>query len=209
MSLANFEELKKEVIAWSHREDTGIRVETFIQLAETQMLSNPVEPLQLRGNETLAPFSTSITTRFVALPDGFLFARKIRIQIVNGQSHELRFVPPINLQVRDHAGLPTFYTVTDQIEFDRISDIIYTGEIQYTKEFTPLSDDNPVNNVLTDHPDIYLFGTLAALFKHAQDEEQAASYYGQFIQSIKASNDKDNLGRYGPAPVMRIEGSVP
>ncbi len=209
MALDNYSNLKAEIIDWSHRDDLDTRIDTFIDLAETEMLANVVEPLQIRAQETRTSFVTSITDRFAALPTGYQSSRKLRIQIVDGESYELRYRTPSQLNIKSSTGQPQFFTITDQIEFDRVSDQVYTGEIQYYASFTTLSSSNTTNDVLTDHPNIYLFGSLWALNKFAEQPGRADSYYSMFINSIKGANNQDKLGRYGPAPQMRVEGSTP
>jgi len=209
MSLDTYPNLKDEIIAWSYRDDLDLKIDTFIDLDESEMLANNVEPLQLRGQETLSSLSTSTTTRFASLPDSYQSMRKIRIQIVNGESYELRYRTPSQLNIISTTGMPRFFTVTDQIEFDRVSDQAYAGEIQHYADFTVLSDSNTTNTVLTNHPTIYLFGALWALKLHVLEYPDAAAYYQQFIAAIRGANNKSELGRYGPAPVARIEGATP
>lgn len=209
MSLDTYTNLKAEIINWSHRDDMALEIDTFINLAETEMFANQLEPLRLRGGETRAAFSTSITTRFASLPTGYQSSRKLRIQITDGGSFELRFRTPSQLNILSTVGCPQFFTITDQIEFNRISDTVYTGEIQYFQEFTALSSSNSSNFVLSGFPNLYLFGSLWALMLHVEQFDKAAVYYQQFLFNIKGANNKDSLGRYGPAPVMRVEGPTP
>lgn len=209
MSLDTYANLKDEIIGWSHRDDMDLLIDTFIDLAESEMLANTVESLQLRGQETLTAFSTNTTDRFVSLPTGYQSSRKLRIQIVDGESYEMLYRTPSQLSLISDTGMPRFYTVTDQIEFDRVSDQVYAGEIQYYKDFTALSSSNTANDVLTNHPTIYLWGALWALKKHVNEPQSSAGYYNDFINAIKGANKKAWLGRYGPAPVMRVEGSCP
>jgi hypothetical protein len=209
MALDNYANLKAEIIDWSHRDDLDTRIDSFIDLAETEMLSNNIEPLRLRSGETLASFTTSTSTRFVALPTDYQSSRKLRIQIVNGESMSLRYRTPEQLNIKSSVGLPSFFTITDQIEFDRISDQAYSGEIQYYADFTALSTSNTTNSVLTNNPNVYLYGALWALRIFTEQPDSAANYYNMFISAIKGANLKDKMGRYGPAPEMRIEGSTP
>ncbi|MCK4788721.1 MAG: hypothetical protein KAV87_33570 [Desulfobacteraceae bacterium] len=211
MSLDSYEELKVEIIEWSHRDDLDGKIDTFIDMAESEMYANQDGPLQLRGEETLAAFTmdSSTPSRFIALPTGYQSMRKIRVQIVDGESVELEFRTPSQLNILSSDGLPRFFTVTDQIELDRLPDQDYAGEIQYFQDFTPLSDTVATNTVLTNHPNIYLFGALWALKLHTEEAQAAANYYQQFISAIRGANNKDELGRYGPAPVMRVEGATP
>ena len=102
-----------------------------------------------------------------------------------------------------------FYSIIgNQIQFDRTPDAEYTLEIQYYKKATALSSVNLTNEILTNHPSIYLFGALAALFSYSLDTEQQMKYTQMFISAIKGANKADKKGRYGPAPSMSIQGMV-
>lgn len=209
MSLDTYANLKAEIIDWCHRDDMDLRIDTFIDMAEQHMYANPIETLQLRDGETLSAFTTNTTDRFVALPAGYQEMRKVRIQIVNGESVELRYRTPSQLNLLSVVGMPQFFTITDQVEMDRVSDQAYSGEFQCFTTFTPLSSSNTSNAVLTSFPTIYLYGALWALFKHVEDEQKAAEYYADFINAIQGANEFHRKGRYGPAPVMRVEGVTP
>jgi len=208
MSLDTYANLKLELQDWSHRDDLSLKLDTFIDMAETEIYVNDKEPLEARDAETRVTIVTSTTSRFIALPAGFQSARKLRIQIENGESIPIHFRTPEQLNLISVEGIPRFFTVTDQIEFDRISDTVYTGEIQYYKEFTKLSSTNATNFVLDNWPNIYLHGCLWALFLFSEEFEVAGVHYAQFISAIKGANTLTNKGRYGPTPVMRVEGTV-
>ena len=211
MALDTYANLKDEIINWSHREDVDLKIDAFIDLAEAEMFANQVEPLQIRSEETRATASMDATTpsRYLALPDGYQSMRKLSVLIEDSSPYEVEYRTPGQLEVTDTEGSPVFFTVTSQLEFDRNPDIAYTLEMQYIKEFTKLSTTNTTNQVLTDNPNIYLFGSLWALNNWAEEEQKAARYYQQFIGAIKGANKRTDMGKYGPAPVMRVEGYTP
>lgn len=209
MSLADYAGLKLEIVDWTHRSDQDLLIDTFIDLAEVEMYANPVEPLEIRDGETREAFSTNTTDRFVALPTGYQSMRKVRIQITDGESLPLTFRTPGQLIIKSAASMPQFFTITDQVEFDRISDQVYTGEFQYFQEFTALSNANTTNAVLTNFPDVYLFGSIWAAKLQAEEEVEADQYYQRFINAIKGANKKHRIGRYGPTPQMRVDGPTP
>jgi hypothetical protein len=211
MSLDTYANLKLEIIDWSHRDDLDLKIDTFIDLAETEMFSNRIEPLRLTSSETRATASMDSTTpsRYLELPDGFVEMRKLRIQIENGESYEVFYRTPGQLNVKSSEGRPDFFTVTSQLEFDRNPDIAYSVEMQYMKKFTALSSSNTTNYILTNHPTIYLYGALWAVKKYSEEYNEAEYYYSLFINSIRGANKVANTKRYGPAPVMRVEGYTP
>jgi len=206
MSFATFDDLVKEIIDYSHRNDLGTKINTFIQLAENAMYSNDIQPLQIRSMEIVS--STAVAGQYVQLPDGFESARSIRF-VIGDNSGELRYQAPEQLFKNPASGKPLFYTIIgNEIQFGRVPDSDYTLEIQYFRKATPLSTDNQTNEILTDHPSIYLFGALAILFGFTQDTEQEASYRLKFIDAVRGANKADKKGRYGPAPTLSIDGGM-
>jgi len=208
MALNNYSNLKDSIIAWSKRPDLAIRVDDYIDIAESEMYSNMVAPLRVRSMETRSTSTTGTTDRFHALPDGFLEMRRLSVINSSGIS-DIVYMAPEQLQYKGTSGQPRWFTVTSQIEFDVIPDSAYTLEISFLAADTPLDDTNTTNTILTDSPTIYLYGALWALFQDAIEPDLAEYYYGKFIGSIQGANKRDTRGRYGPAPKIRIEGATP
>lgn len=203
MSLDNFDELKLEIIDWSHRKDIDLKVDTFIELAEVEMFSNPTKTLKVRSGETRATATASTTSRFLALPSGFLEMRRLRIDADEGFL-SLTYRTPEQLHSTDGPARPRFFTVTSQIEFNTVPDEAYTIESQYLAEFTPLSSSNQTNIVLTLDPNIYLFGALKEVFSWSGDTENQVKYELKFINAIRGANKKFIAGKFGQNPVMKL-----
>jgi hypothetical protein len=204
--LDTYDNLVKEIIDWSHRDDLGVKIPDFIQLAENAMYSNEVEVLAIRGMEMI---STSTTTgQYVALPTDFESARSVRL-VTGDNGGELRFQAPEQMRKQVATGKPTFFTIIgSEIQFDRVPDSAYTLEIQYYRKEPSLSTLIQTNAILTSHPSIYLYGALAQVYFFSQDEQQALKYTQLFISAIKGANKADKKGRYGPAPAMSIDGMI-
>lgn len=206
MALDTFSNLKASIIDYSHREDIANKVDDFIVLAEEAMYANPQFPLQLRQMETRAEATTN--GRFLALPTGFITMRRLKLNI-GGDSCDVRYKAPDQMIIQGTSGQPKFFTVTSQLEFDRVPDSNYTIDMQYSAIPTALSSSNTTNVVLTNHPSAYLYGSLWALFGWANDDAQEAKYLAKFLGIIAGINKRYKQGRYGPAPAMRTEGSTP
>jgi hypothetical protein len=206
MSLDTYTNLKQEIIDWSHRDDLDLLIDTFIDLAETEMLTNRDDPLRVESMESSESFTTSTTVRTVALPTGYKEMRDVRL-VYNDETYQPKYRNPNQLQIYSDVGTPGFYTVRDQVEFDRISDQAYTGTFYYYQEFTPLSSTNATNSVLTNYPSVYLYGSLWALFTHSMDTESADRYYSLFINAIRGANSASSFART-VAPVQTVEGMV-
>ena len=128
--------------------------------------------------------------------------RRLRLDLDEGFS-PLDYREPDQLGSIDGPGKPRFFTLTSQIEFNTVPDEAYTVEMQYIADFTPLSSSNQTNHVLTNSPNIYLFGALTALFAYTKDEQEKAKYEDLFISAIRGANKKNRLGQYSPGPVMK------
>ena len=202
MALDTQENLIKTVIDYSHRGDLGTKINDFITLAETEMLSNPIAPLKLNISEKITTATTTTTTRLLALPSGFQSSRKFSITI-DDDIYVLKYRTPSALKINSNTGVPCFFTIRgNEIEFDRVPDKVYTVTFTYFAGFQPLTADNQTNIVLTKYPNIYLFGCLRQVFLYAQDMQQASVYANEALSAIKSANKAEKAGRYGPQPQM-------
>lgn len=212
MALSNFSNLKASIKARSKRNDiTQDQLADYIAQAESEFYFNAVAPLRIRAMEARATATASTSSRFLALPDSFLQMRRLKLNqpFSGGSDTDVRFLTPEQMPLRNLTDIPVFFTVTSQIEFDSTPDQAYTVEMQYIKKLTALDDTNTTNSILTNHPNIYLFGALWALFQDYMENDLAEYYYNKFITSIQGANMADDAGRYGPAPIIRKEGYTP
>ena len=172
MALDTYSNLKASIIKWSHREDVSPIIDDFINIAESEMYGNSVDPIKLRAMEARATAEADTSSRFLALPDRFLGMRRLSTVNASGNT-DIVYMAPEQLQVPGVSGQPRFFTVTTQLEFDKTPDTAYTVEMAYLAKFLPLDETNNTNLILTDFPNIYLYGSLWALFQYAADEEKA------------------------------------
>lgn len=210
MSIDSYDNLKAAIVDWSHRNNdmTPDRLDQFIDLAEEAMFSSPLMPLELRQMETRWTATADTSSRFLALPDGFLEMRRLKVNLSGGDC-DIQYLTPEQLPIAGTSGIPKFFTVTNQIEFDRTPDSDYTIEMQYYAKPTALSDSNTTNVVLTNHPQIYLHGALSNLYQWTMQNDLAQYHEHKFQTAIRGANKQYKRGRYGPAPKMRIEGPTP
>ena len=144
--------------------------------------------------------TTPTTGQYVDLPTGFESARSVRL-LTGDNGGYLTFQAPEQMRKDVATGRPNFFTIIgNQIQLNRTPDSEYTLEIQYYKKADPLSVTNLTNEILTNHPSIYLYGALSALHSYTLDTEQQMKYGQMFMSSIKGANKADKKGRYGPAP---------
>jgi hypothetical protein len=210
MALDNYANLKAAIENWSHRGDVKGFIDDFIALTEIEMYSNPDAILRLRSMWKTVTLPTVVTNDFVTLPADFLESRRISITI-DGIERPMSYKTPEQMNIdltREDA--PYYFTIEGGlISFDVLPDDIYDIKLDYFAKLTPLSDAAPVNVILTDHPNIYLYGALRALQQYAMNAEEEALNYSRFIKAIQGANTTDRKGRYGPAPRQRLRGATP
>ena len=113
---------------------------------------------------------------------------------------EVMFTPLASMSICSHAGTPNRFSVTSQIELNRASDQVYTLEMDYYKAPTALSGSNTTNDVLTNHPNVYLAGCLKHAFRWTLQYELADYWEGKFNQYIAEANRYARKGRIGANP---------
>ena len=205
--LDSYDNLVKEIIVWSHREDLGVKIPDFIRLAENAIYSNEVAPLKIRSMEKISTAATA--AQYVGLPSDFESARSVRL-VTGDNGGQLVFQAPEQMFKQVASGRPNFFTIIgDEVQLDRVPDSAYTLEIQYFRKEPQLSASVQTNAILANHPSIYLYGALAQVYFYSQDGEQAQKYTQLFISAIKGANKADKKGRYGPAPSMSLDYGRP
>lgn len=212
MPLDNFANLKASIVRRSKRDDiSDDDLNDYIKICETEFYNNVVAPLRIREMEARATATASTSSRFLALPDLFLQMRRLKINdpFSGGNDADIRYKSPEQMPINNTSSRPYYFSVTTQLEFDVTPDQAYTVEMQYIKKLTALDDTNTTNDILTNYPNVYLFGSMWALFQDAREEDVAEYYYGKFIQSIQGANSASQAGRYGPAATVRKEGYTP
>lgn len=204
MAINTYATLKDAVQRWAKRNDILGTIDDFVDLAEADIWQR----LRVRDMEARATASASTADRFLELPTGFLEMRKVRLYSGSTQ-YDLKYAAPESLDVIPSAGIPTSFTVTSQLEFNRIPNSAFTVEMQYYRELTALSSSSTTSAILTRFPMIYLYGCLFHFAQWALDDQLLTKYSLLFDEAINAANKADKKGRHGPAPSMRREGPTP
>jgi hypothetical protein len=153
MSIATFAELKTAIGSWLGHELFADRYSDFITLFEAAACRR----LKVRPMEML----TTLTPSFgaTALPVDYLGWR--RATVTSTPRIELTYVHPSYLQALYPTGLsdlPRHFTIEASALKTRSSDATTIEFLYYAK--TP-AVANALNWLFTNHPDAYLFGSLA------------------------------------------------
>ena len=83
-------------------------------------------------------------------------------------------------------------------------DANYTAYINYYKKFTALSDSNTTNFILTDHPAIYLYGSLyhAANFLGGVEPARLQQWQGMYTTALERLERNDREDQFSGSPLQ-------
>tara|TARA_R100001510_G_scaffold7696_2_gene5973 strand:+ start:1252 stop:1878 length:627 start_codon:yes stop_codon:yes gene_type:complete len=204
MALTTYSELKTAIANWLDRSDLDDRIPEFIQLAEARHRRD----FKIRRMETRVTANTIADTEYYSLPDNFVAMRNI--QLNTDPKTALEYLTPEQMdRVRagSKTGKPKAYSIIgNNFQLRPIPDGIYEIEMLYFKYFTALSDSNTTNDMLTFHPDLYLYGSLVEAEPYLHNDKRIqvwAGYYDRAKQDLITTNERDRHS--GVAPTTRID----
>jgi hypothetical protein len=180
----NFGELKTKLLAYSHRADLSGEAAGFVSLAEGLIRR------ELRAYETSATLTDSdrVADGLYALPATVDEVRTI-YSSDQGVSYSLEQVSATQLrELAGSAPVMWFTTRGSQIEFRGVPGTGATLEVLYLGHPAALSADGDTNDLLTDHPALYLYGALFFLYQYTQDLELAQAALDTFSDTIEKLN---------------------
>lgn len=203
MSLDTYANLKTEIADTLDRDDLTDQIDTFIDLAEAR------HRREVRTREMISRSSITIESRQISLPIGFLDAINLRILttpvtiLKNVNYHELNRIRS------ESTGKPEYFTISNEIEFDKSPDSSYSGEIVYWQSQTALSDSQTTNDILDNHPDLYLYGSLIASAPFLMDDPRIVVWKALYDDARDAANMQARKGRTVGPLVSRVSGITP
>ena len=172
--------LQATITSWLHRSDMASTVPDLVVLTEARIARD----LRLRRQITGANLSTAAGVQAVPLPTDFLEMENVAVTS-SGVQRNLEYVNIERMNVNYPTGGPTgvpgvFTFEGSSILFGPTPDGVYVTPIYYYARYSPLSV-TPTNWLLTNHPNIYLFGALAEAGDYARN-----SSIGTWEQKYKA-----------------------
>jgi len=207
MAISNYTELQTAITNWIDRDDLVARIPEFIALAEAKINRT----LRIQSMEVLDE-AFIINAGTETLPTGFKAAKRFYIDA--SPRRDLKYLPSSRLNSTDlaanAAGQPFYFTYEgDSFRFRPEPNSSFTAVLLYWKAFDPLST-TPTNDLLTNSPDVYLYGALAEAAPFLVDNELMATYVALFNQSLQSVQDEDDRNRVsGSELTPRARGSTP
>jgi len=204
MAISTYSELKTAVANWLDRSDLTDIIPDFIVLAETRHKRD----FKIRRMETRVTANTISGTEYYTLPDDYIAMRNIKLN--SDPKTALEYLTPEimdRLQAGSSTGKPKAYSIKgNNIQLRPLPDGVYEIEISYYKTFAALSDSNTTNDMLTHHPDAYLYAVLLEAEPYLQNDKRVTLWLQAYEIAKKAIIDSNERDRHsGTAPVTRID----
>ena len=206
MAISNYTELQTAVANWLDRDDLTARIPEFIALAEARF--NRV--LRLRSMETKQTASTAAAQRNYALPTNYIQMRNF--QLNTSPLTTLSYVTPEiydRLWGGSSGGTPKFYTIlADEISLGPIPGSVITMEMLFYKKFDNLSGSVATNWLITNAPDIYLYGTMLEAEPFIMNDERVQLWAAALERGVSDLQEQDNKDRHSGSAlrVMNTSG---
>ena len=199
MAISTYAELQTAVANWLDRDDLTDRIPEFIALAEAKM--NRRLRISLMEN-----ISTAISTvggqRDYSLPTGFNGMREFHL--TTNPLTPLSYLTPEMMNrmwAGSTSGKPRAFTLfsdggTRKIKLGPAPDVVYTTSMLYLKKIDNLSVANPTETMLTENPDIYLYGALLEAEPFLMNDGRIQTWGSLLLEAAKALQERDNFDRH-------------
>ena len=205
MAISTYTELQTAVANWLDRDDLTARIPEFIALTEARF--NRI--LRIRAMESEADQATVAGTRSYSLPTDY---RQMRtVHLTTSPITAMSYITP---EIMDRIwagstqGKPLSYTIKgNNIYVGPSPDAVYTIRFLYYKKVPALSSLAPTNSILTDAPDVYLYGCLLEAEPFLQNDARVQLWATAFQQAITDIQEQDEKDRHsGELRVLNTSG---
>lgn len=202
MALTTYALLKTTIANYLNRTDLTSYLGDFITLTESR-LNRELRVREMVNTDTST--TTVAGTQSYSLPSGFLEASAVIYQ--SNPYRTLRFMANGDFyrqyNVTQTSGLPTFFTIVgEKILLGVAPDSAETLQIDFYKTLTPLSESNKTNTILTNYPELYLYGALAESSPFLMQDERLNTWAGLYKEALANANLSSQKGSITSSPMQ-------
>ena len=202
MTITNFGTLKTAIADTLNRDDMTSVIPQFVSLAQAQFNR------KIRSHRQITRGSLTIDGQFEALPADWL--ETIRITM---DANPIRVLTQISMDdltryrtaIDNTTDAPVYFSHNGtDIELFPTPSTSYTGEITYYAKITALSADGDTNWLLTNNPDVYLYGSLVHTAPYLKDDARITVWAALLAQAMDQIEDETAAARFGSPLRMRM-----
>lgn len=194
MAITTYAELKTAIGDWLNRDDLDNVIPNFISLAEAQFNRS------IRHRKMVVRSDATLDTPYFAVPADWL--QTIRFQLNTNPVTPLLFVTPEQAleesMVYSTGQQPLFYTmVGKQFQVVPSPDSSYSAELLYYAKIPALSNSATTNWLLTESPDLYLYGALIQSAPYLKEDERInvwAGLYQRLLDDMMLADERARIG---------------
>lgn len=194
MAITTYAELKTAIGDWLNRDDLDSVIPNFISLAEAQFNRS------IRHRKMVTRSDATLDTPYFAVPSDWL--QTIRFQLNTNPVTPLLFVTPEQAleesMVYSAGQQPLFYTtIGQQFQVVPTPDTSYDAELLYYAKIPALSDSATTNWLLTESPDLYLYGALIQTAPYLKEDERInvwAGLYQRLFDDMMLADERARIG---------------
>ena len=190
MGLSTYAELQDAIASWLNKPEVAQSVPTFIALAEAQIARD------VRHWKQEKRVTTSVDERYENLPNDWL-----EIQLVALTTGKMLQTVSMSEMAAmraasDTAATPRYVRLTaDQIEFYPTPSAATDISMLYYARIPALSDTETTNWLLTDAPDVLLYGALMHSAPYLTDDARVPVWSSLYQAGVKTLNLESQKGR--------------
>ena len=215
MAINTYATLQTAVANWLDRSDLTDRIPEFISLSEARMNRTLRLSMMLNVDETTLGGAATLVagTRDYDLPSGYL--QMVDFHLRTSPITTLSYLTPENMNrmwAGSQGGKPLAYTIfadnstgtpIKKIRLGPSPGSAYDYSIMFYKKIDALSVSNTTEQMLTDNPDIYLYGALLEAEPFLMNDQRVQLWATAFQESVRALQEQDNKDRHSGS-AMRV-----
>jgi hypothetical protein len=184
MSLDTYDGLRQEIADYLTRDDLTAKIPTFVTLAEKQ--------IKRRLRRTKSRITVQFHGASFQIPDTIAEITSVRL-VTSQPSQDLPFTIGTPEMIAEHraaygivAGRPRFGAVVGkELLLSPAADQTYDAELIVYPSMTSLSSSVQTNTVLTEAPDVYLFGALMEAEPYLDNDGRIATWETKYEKALK------------------------
>jgi len=202
-----YDELKTQIANYLNRSDLTSQIDIFIDTTEAELNR------KLRDKDMIKRATATADGQYLTLPTDWL--EVINVEITSGDFTPLfqQSIESLDIFRRannNSSGQPKYFAIVDgTLELAPTPDTSYTLQLTYYGKITALSDSNTSNFVLTNHPDVYLYGALKQASIYLMEDDRVQMFTAQFelaLEEMRMQQERAAFGKGSLIPRKRTYG---
>lgn len=194
MALSNYSDLQT-AIATELNLGTDALATAVIQDCIVRAEAKINRRTRAREAEQLSTATLGSSSRYLEVPNDMVELLNLKIKPASSADsayESVSYVGPERM-VSFYSDADWYYTLRDQLEFNKAPSSDHTVQMHYFKKWNLPTDST--NWLMTNYPDIYLYGSLAECEVHVQNDARFPLWKSLFDEAMYELNERDERSR--------------